>query len=103
MAKVNVVTGAFGYTGKYIARRLLAAGKEVVTLTGHPERANPFGEQVRAIPFRFDDPAALAESLRGAETLYNTYWVRFDYGGTTFAKAVANSRVLIHAAEEAGV
>src|SRR5262249_17494185 len=76
---------------------------EVLTLTGHPERANPFGDRVRALPFHFDKPDALAETLRGAATLYNTYWIRFDYGGTTFAKAVANTRVLIRAAEEAGV
>ncbi|SFR17239.1 hypothetical protein [Desulfoscipio geothermicus] len=35
-SKVNVVTGAFGYTGKYITRRLLAMGKQVLTLTGPP-------------------------------------------------------------------
>ena len=43
-ADLNVVTGAFGYTGKYIARKLLSTGHEVRTLTGHPGRANPFGD-----------------------------------------------------------
>ena len=45
--EINAITGAFGYTGKYITRRLLEMGKEVRTLTGHPNNTNPFGEQVR--------------------------------------------------------
>lgn len=100
---MDVVTGAFGYTGKYIARQLLARGRRVKTLTGHPERPNPFGTQVSVAPFRFDDPDALAESLRGATTLYNTYWIRFPRGAMTFEKAVENSRALIQAAKMAGV
>jgi len=101
--ELNVVTGAFSYTGKYIARRLLALGKEVRTLTGHPDREDPFDERVRAFPYDFERPAALAESLRGATTLYNTYWVRFPHGQASFDKAVDNTEVLIEAAREAGV
>lgn len=70
----SVVTGAFGYTGKYIARRLLASGQRVKTLTGHPSRPNPFGDQISAAPFNFDSPRALVRDLSGATTLYNTYW-----------------------------
>jgi hypothetical protein len=36
MADVDVVTGAFGYTGRYITGRLLESGRSVKTLTGHP-------------------------------------------------------------------
>jgi uncharacterized protein YbjT (DUF2867 family) len=103
MSDLNVVTGAFGYTGKYIARRLLAMGKRVLTLTDHPERPDPFGQQVELASFHFDRPDLLVETLRGATTLYNTYWIRFSHGATTFEQAVANSRTLIRAAEEAGV
>ena len=99
----DVVTGAFGYIGKYITRRLLASGRRVVTLTGHPRRANPFGPAVVARPFDFGRPAALVESLAGADTLYNTYWVRFSHAGTSFDQAVENSRTLMAAAREAGV
>jgi NADH dehydrogenase len=102
-AELHVVTGAFGYTGKYITRRLLAKGVQVRTLTGHPDRANPFSDRVSVAPFSFGNPAALVESLRGATTLYNTYWVRFEHGGTTFAQAVENTQTLIAAAGEAGV
>lgn len=97
------VTGAFGYSGRYIAKRLLAAGHEVISLTNSPGRPNPFGDQVRAAAFNFDNPAALRESLRGVNTLINTYWVRFDHRLFTHDQAVANSRVLFSAARDAGV
>ncbi|MBI4581858.1 MAG: NAD(P)H-binding protein [Planctomycetes bacterium] len=102
-AELNVVTGAFGYTGRYIARRLLARGRRVITLTGHPDRVDPFGGRVRVAPFDFDRPAALAETLRGATVLFNTYWVRFSRGRTTHDLAVERSRILVRAAKEAGV
>jgi NADH dehydrogenase len=65
----NLVTGAFGYTGKYITRLILASGVQAKTLTGHPERPDNFGNQVIAVPFNFDDPAALIDELSGATTL----------------------------------
>jgi len=102
-ADFDVVTGAFGYIGRYIARVLLERGRAVMTLTGHPGRPNSFGSAVRVAPFNFDSPDLLAASLRGATTLYNTYWVRFERGATTFARAVENSRVLVRAAQQAGV
>lgn len=101
--ELNVVTGAFSFTGKFITQRLLALGKQVRTLTGHPHRPHPFGDQVSVAPYAFDHFSELVRSLEGATTLYNTYWVRFPYGGMTFEKAVANSVILIRAAEEAGI
>ena len=100
---LSVVTGAFGYTGRYIARRLLSMGVRVKTITGHPDRPNPFGDQVTAAPFSFEDPPAMAGSLEGADVLYNTYWIRFARGETTVERAVENTRTLIAAAEDAGV
>jgi uncharacterized protein YbjT (DUF2867 family) len=99
----DVVTGAFGYTGKYITEYLLNAGRRVRTMTGHPKRQNPFGNRIEIAPLNFRDPDGLQRALRGAQTLYNTYWVRFDYGRATFAEAVANSRALVRAARAAGV
>lgn len=100
---LHAVTGAFGYTGKYIARRLLDEGRTVLTLTNSPHRRNPFGERVRAVPFNFDDPARLAESLCGVSVLYNTYWVRFNHKNFTHADAVRNTETLFRAAKAAGV
>ena len=100
---MDAVTGAYGYTGKYITRRLLQLGEPVITLTGHPGRRNEFGTAVKAFPFCFDDPATMAQSLAGVRVLYNTYWIRFDRGRATHDRAVANTRALIRAAELAGV
>jgi NADH dehydrogenase len=100
---MDAVTGAFSYTGKYITRLLLAQGREVLTLTGHPDRPNEFGGRVKALPYQFDQPDRLAKSLEGVDTLYNTYWVRFDHGATTFAMAVRNTQALFGAAKQAGV
>ncbi|HKW64757.1 MAG TPA: NAD(P)H-binding protein [Candidatus Acidoferrum sp.] len=98
-----VITGAFSYTGKYATRILLDRGYRIRTLTYHPERENPFGDRVQVFPYNFDNPERLTESLRGASTLINTYWVRFPRGKATFARAVRNTRTLIAAAKQAGV
>ena len=100
---IHVVTGASGYTGRYIARLLLDRGAAVRSLTGHPERPSPLGERVVTYPYSFDDPGALARSLEGADTLFNTYWVRFARGELTHELAVHNSRALFESARRAGV
>ena len=103
MPKTHVVTGAAGYTGKYIARPLLERGDEVRSLTGHPDRPNPFDRPIETVPFAFDDPDALAKSLEGADTLFNTYWIRIARGDMTHARAAGNLRALFAAAKAAGV
>lgn len=96
------VTGAFSYSGKYIAKRLLDCGEEVITLTGHPNRPDPFEGKVKAYPLDFDE-AGMTRSLQGADVLVNTYWVRFDQGNNTQPRAVENTRKLVNAARAAGV
>lgn len=96
------VTGAFSYSGKYITKRLLERREEVITLTGHPDRADPFGGKVKAYPLDFDE-ASMTRSLQGVDALVNTYWVRFDKGENTQPRAVENTRKLINAANAAGV
>ncbi len=97
---LNIVTGAFGYTGRHIAARLLAKGARVRTITRRP---GPAGSRIEAAPMSFDDPDALRRSLEGASTLYNTYWIRFEKGPVTFQAAVENTKILVKAAESAGV
>ena len=102
-SELHVVTGAFGYSGKYIAQRLLAAGHTVRTLTNSPERANPFEGRIEAHPLDFDRPERLTESLRGASVLYNTYWVRFSHGKFSHQQAERNTLTLFECARRAEV
>ena len=99
----HAVTGAFGYSGKYIAQRLLDNGHSVITLTNSPQRQNPFGDRVQAHPFHWEQPEKLVEALRGVSVHYNTYWVRFNHKDFSHADAVRNTRILFAAAREAGV
>ena len=99
---VDVVTGAFSYSGRAIAKRLLDRGRTVRTLTGHPQQGDP-AHEIQVLPLDFSDPPALVRHLEGVTTLYNTYWVRFAHGSTSHAQATENSRTLFHAACQAGV
>lgn len=99
---IDAVTGAFSYSGRAIAAELAQQGRQVRTLTGHPERAQP-GTEIDLRPLNFDDPAGLVESLQEVTTLYNTYWIRFARGRADHQQAVANSRILFAAAHRAGV
>lgn len=100
---MNVVTGSFGYIGKYITRELLDQGYVVNTITTHPQKPNPFGEKVKASSYNFDNPAKLTASLEGCETLFNTYWVRFNYQQWSFEQALDNTKILFNCARNAGV
>jgi NADH dehydrogenase len=100
---VHAVTGAFGYSGLHLARLLLARGARVRNLTGHPDRPDPFSGAVEVTRLRFEDPAAMRAALGDVRVLYNTYWVRFDRGASTFAGAIERSRALFRAAADAGV
>ncbi len=102
-SELHMVTGAFGYTGRYIVQLLLARGKKVATITGHPNTEGPLRQGITVLPFNFDNYDELRGSLAGVTTLYNTYWVRFPKGPMTYEKAVENTEKLIKAAEEAGV
>ncbi len=100
---LDAVTGAFGYSGKYITRKLLAAGHAVITLTDSVDRQHEFGDRLTTAPFNFTHPDALAEALTGVSVLYNTYWVRFNHPLFTHADAVRNTLTLFDAAKRAGV
>jgi uncharacterized protein YbjT (DUF2867 family) len=98
----DVVTGAFSYSGAAISIELIGRGHRVRTLTGHPGRA-PAGTGIEIRPLDFTDPPGLRDSLAGAHTLYNTYWVRFARGPVNHDVAVRNSKTLFAAARDAGI
>ena len=100
---LHAVTGAYGYTGKQIAKRLLERGCGVVTLTNSPGKPHPFGDRVPARPLSFGDLPRLTASLADVDTLYNTYWVRFNHRDFRHSEAVENTLALFAAARAAGV
>jgi uncharacterized protein YbjT (DUF2867 family) len=101
--QIHAVTGAFGFTGSYIAAKLLEQGKDVITLTNSQPRSDPFGGRVGVCPFNFDQPQKLSESLAGVQVLYNTYWQRFNEVVGEHSQAYRNSITLFEAARSAGV
>jgi len=103
LAELDAVTGAFSFTGGFIARRLLADGRRVRTLTNQPRRTGTEEIDVEVAPLQFTDREALIESLRGVDVLYNTYWIRYPHAGVGFGDAIANTRRLMGAATRAGV
>src|SRR3989339_845687 len=102
-SEIHTVTGAFGYTGRYIAQQLIDAGYETHTLTNKPSSDNPFCDRIKIHPFHFNNTEELVNSLRGTSVLYNTYWIRFNHRNFSFAQAVDNSLRLFDAAKKAGV
>ena len=100
---IHAVTGAFGYSGRYIARRLIQAGKMVRTLTNSPYRTGEFEGLIQVFPLSFDDTQRLTESLQDVSVLYNTYWVRFNHRNFKHSLAVENTVKLFEAAKKAGI
>jgi len=100
---MDVVTGAFSYTGRAIAEELLLRGMEVRTLTRRDVPRDPLAARIERAELQFSDVAALRTALSGADVLYNTYWIRFPHRGSTYVGAVENTRLLLTAARAAGV
>jgi uncharacterized protein YbjT (DUF2867 family) len=101
--QLDAITGAFGFTGRALAERMLADGRELVTLSRRSGDGDPLRDRLRVEPFDSDRPDRLAASLAGVDTLFNTFWIRFPRGAMTYERAVAQSAVLVAAAREAGV
>ena len=63
MAKdAHVVTGAFGYSGRWIAKELLNCGYRVRTLTNAIGRDDPFNGQLEVRPINFTDHDSMVSS-----------------------------------------
>ena len=68
LSTFNVVTGAIGYIGRYIAQVLLDRGQQVRTIPTHHDKPHPFGNEVKAFSYGFDEPTALVDHLHGARS-----------------------------------
>ncbi|QIK62728.1 NAD(P)H-binding protein [Leucobacter viscericola] len=97
---IDLVTGAGGNSGSYIAQRLLQNGRQVRTITRNPEA---IADPIEAFPYAFSDPDLLAAAFKGVDTFYNTYWERHPAAHGGHDIAVARSSALISAAAAAGV
>ena len=100
---LNIVTGAFGFSGKYIAECLLRNGQRVRTLTNRSGESSSLREQIEVAPLYFSSFDEMVRNMSGAKVLYNTYWVRFDRGNVSYETAIDNTRLLLRAAEKAGI
>jgi uncharacterized protein YbjT (DUF2867 family) len=98
----DAVTGAFSFTGRAIAGRLLNEGREVVALVRRPSPV-PVDSRIQTRLVSLDDSEELVSALSGVDTVYNTHWIRFERGGVTYDLAVARIRRLLAAARQAGV
>lgn len=105
--KIHTITGALGFTGKYIAKQLIEKGYTVRTLTNSPDRPNPFRGKLQIFPLDFKNENELINSLRGTDVFYITYWVRFPYKSRNlsfiYSEAEENTKKLFDAAKKAGV
>ncbi|MCK4910906.1 MAG: NAD(P)H-binding protein [Thermodesulfovibrionales bacterium] len=101
--QTHAVTGALGYSGRYIAQRLLDKGHDVISLTSSSRKDSSLAEKIDTRPFHFDEPDKLTKALQGVSVLYNTYWVRFNHEMFTHSDAVRNTLVLFESAKQAGV
>jgi uncharacterized protein YbjT (DUF2867 family) len=99
----DAVTGATSYTGRFIAQRLVAKGRTVIDLTRDPRDPHPLGDLVSSAALDFDHPDRLVRTLEGTDTLYNTFWIRFERGPITYESAIERSRILLEAARRADV
>jgi NADH dehydrogenase len=99
--EVVLVTGASGYIGGAVTRRLIGR-TEVRSLTSHPA-IDRFDGRVRPYPYDFDQPARMKEAFQGVGVFVNTFYVRFNHGHWTFDRAVRVTRELISLAQRAGV
>ena len=64
MAGIDAVTGGFGYSGSHIARRLLARGRRVRTLTRSSGEGHPLRDALELHPLDFDRPDSIGQAQR---------------------------------------
>ena len=108
---VAAVTGAWSFSGRHVAHRLLANGwtlRSISNRSPHPDD-DPYHGQVRRIEYTHDIDR-LATELRTCRVLVSNLWTRHDkppigHKGPWLShlQAVDQSAVLIMAAAQAGV
>jgi dihydroflavonol-4-reductase len=101
-----LVTGATGFVGAAVARRLLAAGASVRVLTRPTsDRTNLDGLDVEVVTGDLTEPATLGPAVQGCATIYHVaadyrLWVRDP--AMLYRANVEGSQAIVRAAAEAG-
>ena len=97
-----LVTGASGYVGGYVSRRLLADGHEVVGLSRNPDGQTL--ERVTSVRGDVTTGAGLPEAMHGADAVIHLVGIITEARGATFQQVhVEGTRNVLAAAGTAGV
>jgi NAD(P)H dehydrogenase (quinone) len=95
-----LVTGAGGHLGRLVVERLIARGAapaDIVAGVRNPESATDLASRgVGVARLDYDDPASIAEALRGVDRL-------LLISGTDFGRRVPQHAAVVEAAAAAGV
>lgn len=106
MGKV-LVTGATGFTGSHLCRRLIESGEEVVAFVRPSSRVVPLQEMgVECQQVDIKDPAAIKQHFNGIDRVYHVaaaYRTEHVDPREFFQVNVESTRHLLDAAKEAGV
>ena len=102
-----LVTGATGFVGSAVARRLLAAGVETRVLV-RPEstHSNIKGLAVEVVTGDLNDDASLRRAVRGCDALFHVaadYRLWVPEPATLYRTNVEGTKRLLRAAAEAGI
>jgi 2-alkyl-3-oxoalkanoate reductase len=105
---VNLVTGATGFIGRHLAKRLVREGKPVRLLCRNGSEGKLPKELVRKVDVRLGDlrdRKSLAAAMRGATRVFHCAAQVSDWGTAEsfFAANVQGTRWLLEAAKEARV
>ncbi len=97
------LTGAFSYSGRYIAKKLLSKGIKIRALTNHPKPELFPQHSIPVFPLQFKEEGPLIDFLKGTEVFINTYWIRYPHKEQTHEKAATNIQFLTQCAKRAGI
>lgn len=107
MTGKTLVTGATGFTGGALARRLASEGAQVRAVVRDPARAGGLADLgIEVVPGDLCDPASLREATRGIDTVYHIAALYRQQGvDPQLFEAINSTGVqhLLDAAIEAGV
>ncbi len=103
----TLVTGATGFVGSAIMRRLVAAGHEVrVLVRADSDRANLEGQEVEVVTGDLEDRGSLARALKGVVALFHAaadYRLWVPNPDAMYAVNVDGTRDIMCAAQDEGV